>query len=445
MHAENFKLSNGLDVVYMQLPGSQNYRLILDVPIGAMHDPIGKEGLSHILEHTVFCGAEHTSEQELMSQIRAVGGDYNAFTSKDKTAYEISASSQMPENFFRISDILRQFITEPTFEEERVRIEKRIIVNELRDGMDNLTRMPSVMLDKAMHKGATRWANNIGTEESISAVSCDNLKEFIKENYDAGHMTLYAAGPMEPDDAREALEQTLSAIPNLNQEQKPRYEMKNVPTDIRKDRAELMQNYTIFMFSFDNGRNPFEKFVQFEASHQISKLLNETLRRKYGCFYTPEFGGWDGNKETFMCRLMMSTSPGEDSIKACEGILEFYNDIDSIMTDEIVQATIDRTKFFLSRPDHIESDFLSRIKVDYEDYGELFSLGKMMDIVNTVTPEDVRKKAKEILSGIMGMYVQGPEPHVLPSLEFMRDAMRPVREMEQVFNHQAAVPTNDKI
>ena len=181
MKSEQFTLSNGLAVVYLHLPKSRQHRLLLDVPVGAAHDPKGMEGLSHVLEHTVFCGSESTNETDLLGSIRKANGSWNAFTGKDTTTYDLDASSQRPENLFVIADALRQFLTEPALDPERLGIEQNVIINEMRDGFDNLSMCPAVELDRIMHIGKHPHTNIIGTEESVSSISSEDLKRFIKK------------------------------------------------------------------------------------------------------------------------------------------------------------------------------------------------------------------------------------------------------------------------
>lgn len=75
MRAEIFILNNGLDVVFIKLSEGHHFRLILNVPVGAFHDPVGKEGLSHLFEHSVFCGSANTSEEDLYRRMASIGGE----------------------------------------------------------------------------------------------------------------------------------------------------------------------------------------------------------------------------------------------------------------------------------------------------------------------------------------------------------------------------------
>ncbi len=422
MRAEQFFLSNGIDVVYLQLPKSQQHRLLLNVPVGSAHDPAEKEGLCHVLEHTVLCGTETTPETEFSSKLRRINSNWNAHTSADATVYDFSASTRSAENLHVLADILREVITEPLLDPERVEIEKRVIINELYDGMDNLIRHPAFEISRAMHVGKNPYTNIIGTEKSVSATTSKDLKAFIRENYDAGHMILYAAGPLSRQAAADVFEQTLSAIPNLGRDPKPRHEMCNGPADIRITRPDLHQNYSALMFSFPNARDSREKYIELEAVSHVSSFLVETLRRKHGCFYSPASGGWATDKSTRTAFLSMSNTP-ENSTVACHAMLDFYKSMDSILTDDILTASLEGEKFSLSDPDRIGAGILDAIQSEYEGYGTLFDREEVIAMIGTIAPGEIRAKAREVVSSLTGLYVQGPEPERVPSLEFLRDAM----------------------
>lgn len=428
MRAEEFELSNGLKVVYLQIPKSQQHRLILNVPVGAAHDPVGKEGLAHILEHTVFCGTESTSERDLSNRIRIINGVKNASTGLNNTSYDFSASSRKKENLHVLADALREIVAEPALDPERVKIEKKVIVNELYDHMDDLRLNPLSIISRAMHVGDNPFPDVLGTKDSIVSVTSDDLNQFIKTNYDAGHMVLYAAGPLEIEFAKEIFEQTLGTIPNLGKKIKPRHVISTGLADIRNTRTDLFQNHSCFMFSFPEAKNVREKIIQMEATEHISALVFHELRSKYGCFYTPEFRTWDFDKKTRIQYFSMSNTP-EDSAIACQGLIKFYNDLDDLLTDDLILSSLEGERFLLSDPDQINSTILPRVKFTHSTYGALFNPEEIVPMIDTIKPDEIRFAAKKIIEGLTGMYVQGPEPDRLPSLAFLRDAISAMRDV----------------
>lgn len=422
MKAEKAELSNGMTVVSLNIPDAQAFKIILNVPVGAKHDPEGKEGLSHVLEHTVFCGTESASEVDWRNQIRAVGGDFNAFTNSDTTNFEISASSQNSENFTLICDSLRQLMTEASFEVGRIDIEKNIIVNERADGIDNLSRGPLIALTKAMQKTSGKYVDILGTNETILSVTCDDLKGFMRTNYDAGHMTLYVAGPIEKSPMQDVLEQTLSAIPNLKQAEKPEHKILLADVDIRKTRPELLQNYVSMFFASPQAKTMREIVLQNEATSHLNTALIDNLRMKRGCFYSPSGGTWTADQYQSLKQFSFSATP-RDTINAFEGMFEFYKNLDDIIVDDVIQGSFNSTINDVSKTDRYEANKIYFVTTQYNNFKSLFDSENMVEILQSITPDDVRAEARRIMEGLTALHIQGPDPYTAPSLQDMQSGL----------------------
>ncbi len=416
-------LSNGMKVSYLHLPKVQKLNVMVNVPVGSAHDPKGKEGLSHILEHNVFCGTENMSESELSEMLRMAGGGLDASTNPHRTNFDLWASSQNLDNFRLISDLMRQILTEPTFPHERVEIEKGVILNELGDSLDSFDRGPLDKLDRQIYAGSSPYADTFGTRESIGSVTSSGLKEFMKTNYDAGHMHVYATSPLPFDEAMEVFEQTLSAVPNLGKPRLPAYCFEAKAFDGRLDRPDLNQNYTSLMFLIPTVRNLRERLVQNEAQAHLKSLIPEIIRSKYGCFYAPEVGLWSTSPTNTVTLINMSSTP-EDSVVACEALIEFANNIDEHLSDGILKANLDSSAYELSDPDLFTVHRLGDVVAQYELYGGRFNTEESLKTYGSITPDEIRTQAKVIMAGLIGMYVMGPEPHKPPSLEFMQEGLK---------------------
>jgi predicted Zn-dependent peptidase len=427
MKAVESKLSNGLTVVYLQMPSVQKFRLMLHVPVGAAHDPAGKEGLSHILEHTIFCGTSSLNEQEFSNRIRSAGGWYNACTSNDFTRFELTASTKDPENFLMICDAMRQMMTEPVFcPDDRIEREKQIIINERSDKIDNLEYHPMEALAEGMHVGNKPPIDIIGTEESILSVYPEDLKRFMGQYYDAGHMILFACAPLDSCAALDVLESTLSAIPNLRRDPEQKYVISTRSADVRSPRKDLRQNYTVMMFEYPYKNDVREGIISSEAGKHIGQMLTEVLRREYGCFYNLSFGGWTKDEKTQQSVISMSTRP-DHAEKACYGIMAFAGNIEKYLTDENLQASLDEWIYGLENPERIDEGILDAVRYEYER-SHLFDREKEIEILKSISPDEIRQQARRILSSLKGMYVQGPEPERAPSLQSLMEALPKLEE-----------------
>lgn len=417
------QLSNGITVSYLHLPRCQKFNIALETPVGGYHDPVGKEGLSHILEHTVFTGTESTSEEEFKKRIAMAGGNLNASTGADTTTFDLWASAQNPENFGMIADLMRQILTEPLFESDRVEVEKKVILNERADDLDNLTRAPLKKLDRLLFGAAGKYADIVGSDTSIKSVTADDLRTFMKENYDAGHMHVYAIGPLPFEEAFIVLDQNLSAIPNLGKPKKPRYKPEIIKADERHVRADLHQNYTGMLFVNERAQSLREWIIECQVREHLPMLIAETLRMRHGCFYTPSFGGWSFNEKIGINFFSMSSTP-EDSVVAHEALAGFSTELDELLPDDVLNASLDKFVYEKSDPDMFNINIMGDV-MDYRRiFGADFDTKKIIEATGRITPEDIRNKAKQILAGLTGIYVQGPKPDLPPALELSQEKLR---------------------
>lgn len=416
-------LSNGMKVLYLHLPKAQTSTISVEVPIGAKHDPVGKEGLSHILEHNVFCGTQSLSEEEFSYRLAMMGGGPKAFTGNDTTTFIINVSHQNPDNFLGGADLMRQLLTEPLFPQERLEIENKVVINERADDIDSLDRGVTAKLFDLCQSQSDSAVDVIGTEESILSVTSEDLRNFMAQNYDSGHMHVSASGPLPFDEAMTAFEQTLSAVPNLRQVKKEAQINQLSLVDERAVRADLKQNYTALMMSVPMPRDVKSDLILAEARQHLSSLVVEKLRAQYGCFYSPEFGGWSCDMNNAYLFMRMSSTP-EDSAIACEGLIKFFGSIDEYFTDDLLQSGLSRNIYGLSDADRLDSNLASVVGHFAKYFGKEYNTAEVVKTYKQITPNEIRQSAKQIMSGLIGMYVMGPEPHKPPSLAFMQEGLK---------------------
>ena len=89
------KLANGIRVICKPLPGLKAVTIEVLVAVGSKYEKVGEHGLSHFLEHMMFKGTEKRPNTKIISEeLDAIGGEYNAFTAKDKTLYYAKVDSK---------------------------------------------------------------------------------------------------------------------------------------------------------------------------------------------------------------------------------------------------------------------------------------------------------------------------------------------------------------
>src|SRR5665213_60181 len=128
MTVEVTRLASGLSVVTDRMPHLESATLGVWIGSGSRDERLDEHGISHLLEHMAFKGTKRRSAREIVEAIEAVGGDLNAATSVESTAYYARVlKADVP----LALDVLSDILSDPTFDAEELRREQNVIVQEI--------------------------------------------------------------------------------------------------------------------------------------------------------------------------------------------------------------------------------------------------------------------------------------------------------------------------
>jgi predicted Zn-dependent peptidase len=183
-------------VVTEHLPHARSVALGCWVGVGNRDEPEEIAGVSHFLEHLAFKGTAERSARELAEAIDATGGDMNAFTSKEYTAYEL----RLPAAHLRLGiEVLCDIVTQPVFRASDVDAERQVILEELHLANDEPDDLVHTELAGALFPDHPLGWEVAGTEPTIEAMTPEVIRAFHDEWYHAGNLVFAAAGPFDHD------------------------------------------------------------------------------------------------------------------------------------------------------------------------------------------------------------------------------------------------------
>jgi predicted Zn-dependent peptidase len=189
-------LDNGLQVIAELNDQARSVASGFFVKAGSRDETSELAGVSHFLEHMIFKGTPHRDALAVNRDFDRVGAKHNAQTSEEDTFYHVTCLPEyLPKSFDILSDILR-----PSLREEDFETEKKVIIEEIRMYLDNPM---SVAYDaaKAVHFGVHPLGQSIlGTVESISALSIDQMRRYFAEKYSPANIVLAFAGHSDWDE-----------------------------------------------------------------------------------------------------------------------------------------------------------------------------------------------------------------------------------------------------
>ncbi len=184
-------LPSGLRIVTEQMAGTRSASIGVWVNVGSRDETPALHGCSHFLEHLLFKGTPERSAMEISVALDAVGGEFNAFTTKEYTVFHARV---LDEDFDVAVDVLGDMVTASTITEPDVEAERDVILDEIAmhdDDPDDVVHN----LFAAQAWGDTPLGRPIaGTEASITAMTQAQVLRFYRRHYTPGNMVVSVAG-----------------------------------------------------------------------------------------------------------------------------------------------------------------------------------------------------------------------------------------------------------
>jgi len=186
------KLRNGLEVLLAPMPKSPTVTAIIIFKIGSRYEPGKYLGMSHYLEHMVFKGNDiFRTPHEVAAVVDALGGSYNAFTTKEFTGFYIKVGAEFLDTALKW---LGALVTEPLIKTQDMEMERKVILEEI--NMYNDTPMMQIgdIFEELVFSGAVLGRNIIGSKQTLHRVKRTTLVNHFQKNYFPANAILVLAG-----------------------------------------------------------------------------------------------------------------------------------------------------------------------------------------------------------------------------------------------------------
>jgi predicted Zn-dependent peptidase len=203
------QLDSGLTVATERVPGALSVATGVWVGVGSRDEPDALSGVSHFLEHLLFKGTDTRSAQELARGVDRRGGDFNAFTSKEYTAYYCRLPARHAS--FCI-ELLGDVLTRPALRDDDVNGERQVILEELAMDDDSPDDVAHRRFSAALFEGHALGRDPAGDREHVLAITPDDVRSFFEQHYRSGAMIVTAAGPLAHDEMLAEIERCFAGV-----------------------------------------------------------------------------------------------------------------------------------------------------------------------------------------------------------------------------------------
>lgn len=211
---KEYTLANGMKVIVIPDHRAPVVTHMVWYRVGSADEELGKSGIAHYLEHLLFKGTKRLKPGEFSRIIRVNGGEDNAFTSYDFTAYYERIAADRLE---LVMDLGADRMANATFDDKDVKTELEVVKEERRSRTDNNpTALMGEQLDAALYTAHPYGRPIIGWMSEVEALTAADAKAFYSHYYFPANAALVVAGDVDPEAVHKMAEKYYGVLPNTD-------------------------------------------------------------------------------------------------------------------------------------------------------------------------------------------------------------------------------------
>ena len=400
-------LPSGARVVTEHIPAVRSVTVGFWIGTGSRHERAHVAGASHFLEHLLFKGTKKRSARDIAESLEAVGGEMNAFTSKEYTCfYARCLGRDLP----LAIDVLGDMITSARVLSPDVEAERDVVLEEIRMHLDTPDDLVHSVFSEAVLDGHPLGREVLGDEDTIRAMRRDQVHRWYKRQYVPGNVVVAIAGDVEHDRAVELAGQVLDgwegATPSTPAARRPPDHGSRLSVRPRPTEQTHLVLGGLGLARSDERRHAAHVLDQALGGGMASRLFQE-IRERRGLAYSV-FSYLSLHAEGGIFGIYAGTAPGRAAT-----VLDVLGDeLDRAITDGFGDAELARARGALTGSLVLAledtASRMSRLGKSLITGTPLLALDDLIARIDAVTTDHVAEVAQELLGGPRTLAVVGP-------------------------------------
>ncbi|MDO5570137.1 MAG: pitrilysin family protein [Bacteroidales bacterium] len=285
---QNTTLESGLRIVHMPV-NSPVFYCGFAINTGSRDESEEIFGMAHFTEHMIFKGTKKRSSYNILNRMERVGGDLNAYTSKEETfVYSIF----LKENFDRACQLLCDLVVNSTFPAKEIEKEVGVIVDEINSYRDNPPEMIYDEFENMIFAGHSMGHNILGDEKTLESFDSAKGVSFLKERYIPEKMVFFTMGDLPFDSIVKSVAKYYEPDSKSNHPVPKREMPEEYNKAFRKEELDTYQSHVIIggraYNMFDEKRYSLALLNNILGGPGMNSRLNVSMREKRGYVYNVE-------------------------------------------------------------------------------------------------------------------------------------------------------------
>ena len=280
-------LPNGIRIIHKYRPGDVAH-IALMVNVGMRDELINENGLAHFIEHMLFKGTKKRKAYHVLSCLENVGGELNAYTTKEETCIH---ASFLKEFYNKAIELISDIAFNSTFPENEVEKEKEVILDEINSYLDNPAEEIYDEFENNLYRNHEMGRNILGTTELINGYTRNDLSRFMRNNYSTDRMVIATIGDISFEKFKNKVVKHFGDYQRVDTTLR-REKFASIPTfNIVQDRNNHLSHCIMGGLSYHIDSDKKMQMVLLNnilGGPGMNSRLNLNIREKYGFAYTIE-------------------------------------------------------------------------------------------------------------------------------------------------------------
>lgn len=364
-------LKNGIRVIHKNTDSPVAHLGVL-INTGSRDEKKNEHGLAHFIEHSIFKGTKKRRAFHVLSRIEGVGGELNAYTTKEET---VLYSTFLTEYYERAAELLGDILLNSVYPEKELAREKEVIFEEINSYKDSPSDLIFDEFEELIYDGHPIARNILGTRKNILKFNREFILRFIKNNYHTDQIVISSVGNFNFDELIKLLEKNFGEM-----EEKPRTRIRkrfqNYTPQNRSVEKETYQSHCIvgnIAFDFQHPKRIVMVLLNNILGGQaMNSRLNLALRERRGMAYNVE-SGYTAYSDTGLFNVYFGTDK-ENLEKALSLVMNEFK-------------LLRNTKLGAIQLSKAKKQLIGQIAISTESHEDLMlAIGKSFLLYNKVDP-----------------------------------------------------------
>ena len=389
-------LNNGITIVHRQVMHTEISHLGIMLDIGSRDELDNEQGLAHFWEHLAFKGTQKKNNMQIINRLEVIGGELNAYTTKEKICFHASVLSPY---FERALELITDITFHSTFPAKELEKERSVILEEMSMYYEAPEDAIQDDFDELLFPDHSLGVNILGTQETVNSFKQSDLNAFIARNMDTSRIVISSIGKHSHDKVFKWAEKHLGHIPTKRNQVKRILPQAMKPMERITKRGLNQSHVALGRQSYaikHPDRLAFFMLINLLGGPSMNSLLNVSIREKRGLVYSIE-----ANFTSYVDSGFWAIYFGTESNQVNKSVKLIHKEFEKLQDRTMSPAQLLKIKSQLkgqmAMAEESNLNFMLMMAKSLLDREKIETLDEIFEQIDLVSSEQLQRLAQEML------------------------------------------------